>query len=109
MAEKRKGSIDLGTASFLIALMPFAGRMIILNAARDNPDLGKIPHWYMDPIASLLAVTAIVTGTIVVIRAITRNEKKGLGLAIAGISIGSFQLAIFALAALFSMLRNTIH
>jgi len=106
MTENKKGSVDLGTASLIIALMPFVGRIMTMNMTRDKPAMSSLYHGYMVAIASALAITAIVMGSIVVIRALTRKEKKGLGFAIAGICIGFFQLAVFALATLFILLKH---
>jgi uncharacterized Tic20 family protein len=87
--QPKRESLQLAHASLIIAALPFIGRIL---RARAGQTISNEIAFYWVIISAVLAFVAIVLGIIAIIR-----SSKGRGYAIAGILIGLFQLAVYAI------------
>ena len=87
--QPKRASLQLAHASLIIAALPFIGRIMRTRAGQT---ISNEVAFYWVVISAVLALVAIVLGVVAVIR-----SSKGRGYAIAGIVIGLFQLAVYAI------------
>jgi hypothetical protein len=88
----KRASSDLGLASLIIAAFPFVFRIV---RARSGQAVSSEVAFYSVVISTVLAVIAIGVGIAALIR-----SSQWRRCAIAGIAIGLFQLAVYAVSIL---------
>ena len=86
--QPKRESLQLAHASLIIAALPFIGRIM---RAKAGQTISNEVAFYWVVISAVLALVAILIGIVALVR-----SSKGRGYAIAGIVIGSFQLAVYA-------------
>jgi hypothetical protein len=83
-------SLQPAHASLIISALPFVARTLRTRAGQT---ISNEVAFYWVVITAVLAAVAVIVGVVAVIR-----SSKGRGYAIAGIVIGLFQLAVYAIS-----------
>ena len=86
--QSKRKTLQLAQASMIMAALPFIGRTV---RARSGLTISSEVAFYWVVVSAVLAFIAIIVGIVAIFR-----SSKGRGYAIAGIVIGLFQLAVYA-------------